>query len=349
MGIVVENPGMLTTVQDIGRSGWQRFGVPVAGAMDGRALRLANLLVGNDENQSALEVTITGPTLRFSTSNYFAITGADFLPKLNGRPIPSYSAILAREGDVLSLSGAQGGCRGYVAFAGGLDVPEVMGSRSTYMKGSFGGFEGRKLRPGDKIPFTAPHTALTNVSKRTLEPERYSDREICLRVVRGPQDFAFTEKGYETFLGTPYAVTDECDRMGVRLEGEGIEHVKDGNMISDGIALGSVQVPSNGKPIIMLADRQTTGGYTKIATVVSVDIPLIAQSRPGTVVHFREVDMAAAQELYNDERSLLESYRRRFEERVSSNGPVQYYSISVDGKHYYVEVEEIEDFQEAII
>lgn len=300
MGIIVENPGIQTTVQDEGRFGYQQFGVSPAGPMDAKSFYLANILVGNKRSEGALELTFSGPTLKFEKDNIIAITGADMTPKVNGQPIPIYEAVLVHAGDVLSFGFVNGtGCRSYLAFAGGLDIPLVMGSKSTLMRNELGGMKGRKLEKGDEIGFVNPKTELPNMGKRKLEPEKFPEKEITLRVLTGPQDTEFSEEELKRFFWYGATITNEFDRMGCRLQREEpVKHLGDGNIITDGIAFGSIQVPTNGQPIIMLADRQSTGGYTKIGTVISVDLPKIAQSVPGYKVRFVRVGVELAQKLY---------------------------------------------------
>lgn len=298
MGITVENGGVLTTVQDEGRFGYQAYGVSTSGAMDSHAFHIANLLVGNDMTEGALEMTFIGPTLCFTCDNIIAVTGGDLTPLLDGRPFPMYRAVLVRTGQKLSFAGARNGCWGYIAFAGGLEIPPVMDSKSTLLRNSLGGVEGRRLETGDEIAFTDPKTELPNMAKRKVPADVYPENEIVLRVVLGPQDDEFTEKGIRSFFWNSGVITNEFDRMGCRIEREPIEHRGDGNINTDGISLGSIQVPSNGKPIIMLADRQSTGGYAKIGTVISVDLPKIAQSQPGFKVRFVKVSLELAQNLY---------------------------------------------------
>lgn len=301
MGIKFTNGGFLTTIQDKGRTGYQESGVTPSGAMDTRSFELANILVGNEENEGALEVTLMGPMFEFTSDNIIAVTGGNLGAKLNGKEIPMYQAILAKKGDVMSFMGIKTGSRAYVAFSGGLDIPVVMGSKSTHLKSKLGGFDGRKLGAGDEIEFSNPKTVLPNFEKRKMEPEDFSKNSVVLRVVMGPQDDCFTEKGIETFLNNEYALTNEADRMGLRFEGALIEHKNGGDIITDGISFGAIQIPSHGQPIIMMADHQTTGGYTKIASVVSVDLPKAAQLKPGHKVHFEKISIEEAQDLYSNE------------------------------------------------
>ena len=300
MGIIIENPGILTTVQDEGRFGSQQFGVSPAGPMDTQSFYIANILVGNRMGEGAIEMTFQGPTVRFEKDIIIAITGGDLSPTLNGQPAPMYQALLVHAGDVLAFGvGTINGCRGYLALAGGLDVPLVMGSKSTLLRNQLGGVQGRKLEKGDVIGFANPKTTLPNMGLRKLEPEVFPKGELTLRVVTGPQDSDFTKSELKKFFWYGAKITNEFDRMGCRLErDEPLHHKGDGNIITDGIAFGSIQVPTNGQPIIMLADRQTTGGYTKIGTVISVDIPKLVQSVPGYRVRFVRVGVELAQSLY---------------------------------------------------
>ena len=246
MSITILNPGMLTSVQDLGRIGYQQFGVSVSGVMDPRSASIANILVGNDESEAVLECTMMGPHIRFDAPNIIAITGGDLGATLDGQRIDTYRAIPVNAGQTLRFTMLRTGCRAFVAFAGGLDIPVVMGSRSTNMKAKIGGYQGRKLQKDDVIGFRAPKTDLKNLGLRHTSPEFMPRAEYKLRIVLGPQDDAFTERGITTFLSSVYTLTPEFDRMGCRLDGELIEHVKSGDIISDGIAFGAVQVPSAG-------------------------------------------------------------------------------------------------------
>lgn len=313
MGIIVENPGILTTVQDEGRFGYQQFGVSPAGPMDTKSFYLANILAGNERSEGALEMTFQGASITFTKDNIVAITGADMSPNIDGRTAPMYQAFVVHEGETLSFGMTNGnGCRTYIAFAGGLDVPLVMGSKSTLMRNNLGGIEGRKLIKGDKIEFCAPKTELPNMNIRKLVPERFPQKELTLRVVTGPQDNEFSEEELRKFFWYGAKITNEFDRMGCRLEREEpLKHKGDGNIITDGISFGSIQVPTNGQPIIMLADRQSTGGYTKIGTVISVDLPKLTQSMAGYHVRFIRVGIELAQELYVRQLEELDNLERK--------------------------------------
>lgn len=305
MSITVLNPGLLTTVQDLGRVGYQQFGVSVSGVMDPRAAAIGNILVGNPQGEAVLECTLMGPQLKFETDEVIAVTGGDLSPTLDGQPVPTYAALAVKAGQTLRFGAPKAGCRAYIAFAGGLDIPLVMGSRSTYMKAAIGGFEGRKLQKGDALGLRAPVAGYANLHQRAIAPEFVPRPVYTLRVVLGPQDDAFTPEGVATFLGSEYTVTNEFDRMGCRMDGPAIQHKNGGDIISDGIAFGAIQVPGSGKPILMGADRQTTGGYTKIATVISADFRLLAQLKAGDKVRFEAVSVQAAQQALHFQRGAL--------------------------------------------
>ena len=312
MGILVKDPGPLTTVQDEGRFGYQQFGVTPSGPMDARAFHIGNILVGNKRGEGSLEFTFKGPELEFDEDTVIAITGGEIQPSLNGSPIPRYRAVRVHAGDVLKFGFATGGgCRGYIAFAGGLDIPLIMESKSTLASKKLGGFEGRALKKDDYIGFTAPKADLPDFEKRWVPLPVYPTKEVSVRVVLGPQDDAFSEEEQKKLFWFSSKVTNECDRQGYRLEREvPIKHIKDGNIISDGIAFGSIQVPTTGQPFIMMADRQTVGGYTKIGTVITVDLPKVAQAKPGMRIRFVNVSMELAHELYIRELSEMDALEK---------------------------------------
>lgn len=310
MGIRILKGGMLTTVQDLGRNGYQSQGFSVAGVMDVRSFKIANLLLDNPENEAVLEFTLIGPTLEFTSATIIAITGGDFQPTINGEPAPMYTAIYMNKGDILKFGSARTGSRGYIAFSSYLDIPVVMGSRCTNLKSHIGGFKGRKLQANDYIGFRIKRRYLPFFLSRKLEPENFDQDNTTLRVVLGPQDSKFSKQGIETFLTTEYTVTSEFDRMGCRLDGAFIAPKETSDIISDGIAFGSIQVPAHGKPIILLADRQTTGGYAKIATVASVDIPKLVQRKTDHKVRFEAITVQEAQQLYLKEQKQLDKMRK---------------------------------------
>jgi biotin-dependent carboxylase-like uncharacterized protein len=309
------DPGMTAFVEDLGRYGYQRYGVTVSGVVDEQAARIANFLVGNDPSLALIEITLKGMSLEFLDETLFAITGSGCEYTLNGKPLALWQSHRAGPGDTLAGGFCTGGLRNYLAVAGGVEVPEIMGSRSTNLRGKFGGLKGRALQKGDILP--AGPCSPAERPERGLREDRIPryDSELTLRVIMGPQDDAFTGAGKATFLNAPYKVSFDSDRMGIRLTGEKIEHVKAADIISDGIAFGSVQVPGDGLPIIMLAERQTTGGYCKIATVISADRSKLAQARPKTTLRFREAGI-------EESLAALREYRSFFD-NLEEHCPVQ--------------------------
>lgn len=294
-GIEVLDGGMLTTVQDVGRAGYQRYGVPVAGAVDVFALRCANRLVGNADTDAGIEMTLGGPMLRFEVDTVAALTGADLDPRLNDRPLRSGQAFSVRRGDILTFAGQRHGIRGYLSVRGGIRVPDVLKSRATYLASAFGGFHGRALCSGDRLPVSAG-TAGGPIRVRAFgsRPVASGSHDLIVRVMMGPQDDAFTEHGRETFLAATYTLSVRSDRVGCRFEGPRIEHRTGADIVSDGTAFGAVQVSGDGQPIVLMADRGTTGGYTKIAAVISADLHVVGQALPGDRVRFQAVDRNAA-------------------------------------------------------
>ena len=335
--IEIIEAGLLTTVQDRGRYGFQRFGMPVAGAMDVFALRVGNALVGNSDSEAGLEMTVLGPKIRFLAEAWIALTGADLGAELNGESLAFWRSAQVAKDDVLSFQGPQDGMRAYLTIAGGIDVPVVMGSRSTYLKAAIGGFQGRALMPGDVLE--AGDVEASFIARQA--PSRLSrgyGSEHEVRVVLGPQDDRFTRAGLEAFLGSKYTVAMQSDRMGYRLEGPAIEHVEGPDVISDGTAFGAVQVPGDGQPIVLLADRGTTGGYTKVATVISSDLHKFAQAMPGHTVSFVEVSIAEAHELYRSREALLEGIRTDAGEDVPAPETTQQAQMSVSVGDQLIEI-----------
>jgi len=288
MEITVIRSGMQTTVQDLGRVGYRAAGVALAGAMDPFALRLANLLVGNPEDAAALETTLVGPELAFSADAVIAVCGAEFAG------VPAWQPITVRAGERVKLGVASRGCRACIAVAGGIDVPPVLGSRSTYLRVGFGGFQGRALRDGDVLP-------VPDVGRRVTDHWRIDPRILpeysaspTVRVVRGAQleDFG------GALFDAEFRVMPQSDRMGVRLGGAKLARIGGlHEMISAAVAPGTLQVPPDGQPIILMAAAQTIGGYPQAAHIISVDLPLIAQLRPGNRVRFAEVSLDEAHKL----------------------------------------------------
>ena len=298
-------PGLLTTVQDLGRAGYQSLGIPVSGALDPISLRAANALVGNNLDAGALEVAYVGPTIAVEADDVrLSFVGAqaaiDILPDAaatTGTRIETMRSIRVRRGEVIRIGSLSGGAVLYVAVEGGFDIPPVLGSVSTYLRGGFGGWQGRALAAGDRLPLcrsAAPARDECRIEGLDLRaPAR-------VRAIIGPQKDYFSETEIASFFAGQYTVCAGSDRMGMRLQGRPVDHARGYNITSDGIAAGSIQVPGNGQPIILLADRQTTGGYPKIATVISADLPALGRLPMGATIAFEQVTIEAAQALRRD-------------------------------------------------
>ena len=313
----VVEPGLLTTIQDLGRYGFSQFGVPPSGALDAFSLRVGNLLVGNREAEACLEITLMGLKIKALKEVVIAITGGDLSPTLNGDPLDMWRAHLLVEGDVLFFRKVRTGCRAYLALSGGVVAPKIMGSLSTYLSGNFGGLEGRKFRRGDILYALDLPSSLDKLGIRFPRDWIPSlEKEVTLRVIPGPQDHHFTEKGFRTFRSSSYQVTLQCDRMGVRLEGPKIERRSDveESIISEGLISGAIQVPGDGKPLLILTEL-VTGGYTKIATIISVDLPKVAQLKPGDQVRFTPISVEEAHDLLKRQEDQLGKFKKTLQQR----------------------------------
>jgi len=309
----VLEPGILTTVQDLGRYGFGQWGVPLSGAADPFSFRVGNLLVGNREEEASLEITVMGLRLKALRDAVIAVTGGDLGATLNGESLEMWRTHVVVEGDILAFKGVRSGCRAYLAVQGGIDAPLVMGSRSTYLSGKFGGFEGRALRTGDVLCSQDVPPSLDRLGRRF--PGDWIPRfgkGSCIRVVRGPQDHHFTDRGLETFQSSAYQVTPQCDRVGIRLEGPGIEKRSDveESIISEGLLPGAIQVPGDGRPMIVLGEI-VTGGYTKIATVISIDLSKVGQLKPGDLVRFEPTSVEEAQDALREQEEWLRKFKRQ--------------------------------------
>lgn len=322
MSLSVLKPGLYSTVQDLGRPGWRKDGVAEGGAMDRYALRMANLLVGNPEGTAALELTLIGPQLRLESDLLLAVCGATMPPSIDGEELPLWRPVWARSGAVLTFGAATGGCRAYLAAGGGFVADEALGSRGTDARAGIGGLAGRPLRGGDALRCAAP-SPLAAARRETLAaraaaepagrrrdwaaagwfapPLAYggaSEDGIELRVVPGAEYGQFREAARTALMRERYRVAPASDRMGVRLDGPPLERADGGELPSHGVVAGTIQVPAGGSPIILAADCQTTGGYPKIAHVITADLPLLAQCKPGDWITFAEFTLAEAQRLY---------------------------------------------------
>lgn len=313
MSIKVLSPGLLTSIQDLGRYGYQKYGVIVSGGMDTYALRLANLLVGNEEGEATLEMTLMGPSLLLEADLLLAITGGDLSPTINGESVPQGRPVLVRKGSVLKFGALKSGCRSYLAVRGGYDIPEIMGSKSTYLRAKIGGYQGRALLQGDILPVRcssplplAESLEKTMGSRSFAFPSWYvgksyvseTSQEYKVRVIPNSQFPLFSPDSRKQLFQQPFQVTTQSDRMGYRLSGASLQLTEPLEMVSEAVALGTIQVPPDGNPIILLADRQTVGGYPKIAQVAGADISTVAQIKPGSRIRFVEISLAEAERLY---------------------------------------------------
>jgi biotin-dependent carboxylase-like uncharacterized protein len=291
----VLKPGLFTTVQDLGRHGYLKYGIPISGAMDMFSLVAANVLVKNDPNDACLEITLIGPELQALTRTQIAITGGVISPKINGQNAPMWQTLEVQKGDAVSFEKVESGCRTYFSIRGGINTPLVLGSRATYVRGGFEGINGRQLKTEDIIEgFNKPPLKARYSMPEDLAPQFTSQYKV--HVILGPQADMFTETGINTFLSNPYKVTLEADRMGYRLEGPKIEHKTKADIISDALLPGAIQVPKDGKPIIIMRDAQTTGGYPKIAATIIPDVSLLGQAKPNDIIEFHKITMSQARE-----------------------------------------------------
>ncbi|MDF7811712.1 biotin-dependent carboxyltransferase family protein [Hymenobacter sp. YC55] len=322
MSFSIIRPGMLTTVQDAGRLGYRQAGVIVSGPMDGLALWQANVLVGNPEEAAGLEITLRGPTIQFEADHLIALTGADLSPTLNGQPVLQRRPVAVTRGCELAFGAARSGCRAYLAIAGGLAVPEVLGSRATYLRAGIGGFQGRALQAGDVVPVAGPtelgshlHRRLTShhpdqpwaATRWSIAPSlQASPTSVAtVRALRGPEYDRFTQTSQQAFWTQEFTVTPSSDRMGYGLQGPELRRHNHQEILSTAVTFGTVQVPAGGLPIILMADHQTTGGYPRIVQVISTDFSLLAQLPMGGKLRFQEVTLAEAHHAYlHQERTL---------------------------------------------
>ena len=303
MPIRVRNPGMFSTIQDLGRYGYSHLGISVVGAADRLSLRIANLLVGNEENAPALEMTLLGATLEFEERRIVALAGADCDAKIGTTPVPLAQAVEVPAGGILKCGGMKTGARSYFAVQGGFDVPAVMGSTATDVRGRFGGFEGRRLKAGDVLPVASGRGTRT----RKLKPRALDavSRHDVIRVTRGAQQEWFGPEAFEVLFSCPYSISDQSDRTGLRLKGEPLRPREQSQLLTDGIPLGAMQVPQDGQPIILFVDQQTTGGYPKIANVIMADMHHVGQLRPHEQVRFQEVSVREAITLLKEQEQWL--------------------------------------------
>jgi antagonist of KipI len=324
MEMIVTRAGFLTSVQDLGRTGFREFGVSTSGALDPLALRVANLLVGNDERAAGLEITLGGLQLRFNDERIIAWCGGEFEVEIGSQSLPAGHVAHLQAGDELKFRPPQIGCRAWLAISGGVDVPIVLGSRSTDLRANFGGFDGRALRDGNLVPLgPRPGSPIpaTRISSWTAPHDWVSPARPnpILRFVHGtdwtrfnPPSLGYGVAGASTLqrlTSEPFTVSPDSDRMGVRLSGPELPRADNVDLISEAVAPGTVQVPPSGQPILLLGDCQTIGGYPKIAQVITVDLGIAAQLRAGDRVRFLEVSLGDAHQLFLQRERSLERFR----------------------------------------
>ncbi|MEH6948026.1 biotin-dependent carboxyltransferase family protein [Bacillus sp. JJ634] len=306
MSLRVIKPGLLTTIQDLGRKGFQKHGVIVSGAMDIYSLRIANLLVGNQEGEAALEVTLMGPTFKVEEDCVIAITGGDLSPTIDERTVPMWRPVYVKKGAILRFGRCKSGCRAYLSVAGGYAISEVLGSKSTYLRGQMGGYKGRALQVDDVVPFNGHSTMLKHEWAESFSAAKWfvhakeflPSRIPVIRFLAGSQYEYFTNSSKFQFVDSLFKVSSQSDRMGYRISGPVLELQHKRDILSEAVSNGSIQVPPDGNPIILLADRQTTGGYPKIAQVITTDLSLIGQLKPGESIQFSQVTLKEAEQLY---------------------------------------------------
>lgn len=312
MGISVIKPGLLSTIQDLGRWGFQRFGVPVSGAMDRLALRLGNIILGNDEADAAIECTWMGPSLRFDREQLIAITGANLFPKLNGKEIAMWKPIYVPKDGILSFGKAEAdGCRAYICFYGGLDVPLVLGSRATYMNGKMGGINGRALVKGDQISFLKSLELGQSTFNWSMDSSLYPNlagRRV--RIMAGPHTDRLESESLSDLFSQAFEASNASDRMGYRLKSKALALRDKRELLSSGVTYGTIQLPADGHPIILMADHGTTGGYPIIGQVATIDLPLLAQLKPGEQIRFEEISMQQAQHLLLEREQQINRLRK---------------------------------------
>ena len=337
--ILFKSGGALTTIQDLGRVGYQQIGMPVAGVMDSYSSRIANILVGNDENAPLIEITLLGPEIEVRGDCFIAVTGADMNASINGVKIAFWKAYKIKSGDIIKLGGAVKGLRSYLAFSGGVAGDIVMESSSTYLKGGIGGFGGRGIKTGDAVKLGEGNNETVNELNNSFIPE-YED-EIIIRAVQGPHEDKFSEKGIDSFFSQDYAIGARSDRMGIFLEGEALDFSgESADILSSAILMGSIQVANDGMPIILMADRQTTGGYAQIATVITPDLYKLAQAKPGTKINFQKVTVAEAMQLYKEyeEKFVM---AKQLKAQAGRLGSFSFKNININGAKYSAIIEEV--------
>lgn len=326
MSITVLNPGLLTTIQDLGRSGYQKYGVIVSGAMDTYLARLSNIIVGNEEKEGVLEITMTGPSLELKKGTLFSIAGADLSPTINNISVPMGRPIYIKEDCILKFGANKTGSRSYLSVAGGFDIPILMNSKSTYLRAEIGGHEGRALKKNDVLKIGEKSIISSKIIDKLndirsegsfIAPGWYvkeynfnNSEESVIRVFEDRQFNKISEESIKKFFSLQFSIDTKSDRMGYRLKGPKIELKEKLEMISEEVSLGTIQIPPDGNPIILLADRQTAGGYPKIAHVVFADISKIVQLKPNDKLSFKKITLEEAEKLYFEKERYISDIKK---------------------------------------
>ena len=309
MGVEIIRAGILTTIQDLGRYGYQKFGLNINGAMDEGAARVANILVGNDEKDAVLELTLTGASIKMNADHLIAICGGDMSATMNGQSIPMWQPFIASKDAVINFNHYKNGCRVYIAIAGGIAIPAVLGSYSTNLRATIGGYEGRALRNGEIIEVSDMRSQscsmglwqkLQTGDTRAFNAQHFGmahEDSIKIRFIAGPEYEWLDEVNKQKFTQSKWFIDAQSDRMGYRLQGPSLEMISKQELITEGVVHGTVQLPANGQPIVLLSDRQTTGGYPRIAVVAAVDIPIFGQLKPGSTITFTAITIEEAEQL----------------------------------------------------
>ncbi|OXS78050.1 biotin-dependent carboxyltransferase family protein [Domibacillus enclensis] len=333
MSVKVIRSGLLASIQDLGRHGFQKHGVIVSGAMDPLSLRLANILAGNKEGEAAIEVTMMGTSLAFERDAIIAITGGDLNPVIEGKQVPLWRPLFIEKGSILHFTACRSGCRAYVAVFGGYEVPEVMDSKSTYLRGKVGGHKGRALQVGDVLEFSqadhSHHPLFLYLKKKKggscsavnwhVRPQ-HAWHQKRIRVMPGPEFDRFSPDSRAAFFQKSFRVSPQSDRMGYRLSGPLLELNEPADLLSEAVAGGTIQVPQDGNPILLMADHQTTGGYPRIAQAASVDLPAVAQLKPGEQIRFKQITWKRAEQLYMNQETFIQMIKKAVSFKINHQG-----------------------------
>ena len=306
--IIIEEPGLLSTIQDLGRFEYQKYGVPTSGALDSLAFQIGNILLGNSYENPGIETTMIGPTIKFKSNMWICITGAQSSPTVDGHEIQMWKPIYVKENSILKWGSLNWGIRSYILFNMNMEIEKTMNSYSTNTSLEIGGHKnGSPLQKGDKINLINSHHSIPTLNNSFKYTKHYIPQEnnITLRIILGPHDDYFSQYEINKLLSSEFIITPQSNRIGYRLSGPKIKHSKKSDIISEGGALGSIQIPGEGQPIILLHDRGTTGGYPKIATIASVDIPKISQAKPGQIIKFKEIDIEESISLLRSSNQVL--------------------------------------------